>query len=176
MEKLTTLYRFYDGNDNLLYIGITGFMPRRAAQHARKSEWHRFATRVELQHFESRQEALKAETTAIRNEMPAYNIAGSNQHLEDESEHFHNLWMGKLQDPIHKATLTKVEELMATCHTKSPVLDKIMWAFQNAMYELWDEDKLPCIPCRVLANEDILKAAHYRVCRDYENELREASK
>lgn len=176
MEKLTTLYRFFDENDTLLYVGITIFMPQRARQHAKNSEWHRFATRAELEHFESREEALQAESIAIRTERPAYNIAGSSQYAENEITHFHNLWVGNLEDPIHKATLDKVEELMATCNTKSPLLDKIMWAFLNAMYELWDEDKLPCIPCRALANDDILQAAHYRVCTDYENELREAAK
>ena len=66
------VYRFYDRNDVLLYVGCTaGFKPRRAAHKAKK--WYSDVTRVEIKRFKTHREALDAERKAIWEEYPHYN-------------------------------------------------------------------------------------------------------
>lgn len=67
------LYRFYDEDGQLLYVGITRQLGVRWDTHARESAWVRQATRATLEHFDSKTEALVAETAAIVEERPQWN-------------------------------------------------------------------------------------------------------
>ena len=68
-----TLYRLFDRDDNLLYVGIT-FMPgNRFRQHKREKRWWSEVARRETVVFPNRQEAEDAERDAIRAERPIYN-------------------------------------------------------------------------------------------------------
>jgi predicted GIY-YIG superfamily endonuclease len=69
----TSLYRWYDENDALLYVGVSTNVARRAGQHEDKEWWHRVA-RSTVEQFDSRGAALDAEATAIQVERPLYNI------------------------------------------------------------------------------------------------------
>lgn len=69
------LYRFYDIESVLLYIGITAHPYKRWEQHEKRKPWFSqvaVITRSVLPDFES---AVNAERHAIRNERPKYNIA-----------------------------------------------------------------------------------------------------
>ncbi|MDQ6721875.1 MAG: GIY-YIG nuclease family protein [Candidatus Dormibacteraeota bacterium] len=86
---MTTLYRFYDRRGDLLYVGISlGFLIR-WGQHRDKEWWHQIA-RSTLQHFPSRELALAAESLAIRDEHPRFNIKGRGAdetlNLRDEAD------------------------------------------------------------------------------------------
>jgi excinuclease UvrABC nuclease subunit len=70
-----TLYRFYDSNDDLLYVGITKFFEPRLKQHYKNSEWFFETAFVRLEHFKTRREVEDAESYAIKTEQPKYNIA-----------------------------------------------------------------------------------------------------
>jgi excinuclease UvrABC nuclease subunit len=74
----TTLYRLRDEHGKLLYVGIAGNPGRRFEQHADTKAWWPEVARVDLEHFDTRDEALIAETIAIVNEEPAYNIRHGN--------------------------------------------------------------------------------------------------
>jgi predicted GIY-YIG superfamily endonuclease len=69
----TALYRWYDQDDVLLYVGVSTNVARRAGQHEDKEWWHRVA-RSTVEQFESRGAALDAESRAIREERPLFNI------------------------------------------------------------------------------------------------------
>lgn len=74
-SERTALYRLYDVEKRLLYIGITNNPTTRWQQHARtkgESWWSDVATK-ELEWFDSRRDAEKAEVIAIRTEGPPYN-------------------------------------------------------------------------------------------------------
>lgn len=70
----TTLYRLRDIAGRLLYVGIAGNPGRRFDQHAKDKAWWGEVASVNLQHFDSRPEALKAEREAIELELPVYNV------------------------------------------------------------------------------------------------------
>ncbi|QLJ01510.1 GntR family transcriptional regulator [Streptomyces sp. NEAU-sy36] len=71
----TALYRLFDTDDRLLYVGISSEPKARMRDHAaEKSWWGDVATR-DFEWFDSRQEAAEAEIEAIRNEQPLHNHA-----------------------------------------------------------------------------------------------------
>lgn len=73
-KKPTQLYRHYDENGTLLYVGVSISAMLRFSQHKHESSWYRQIKRQEIETFNSRKEALEAETRAIRTEKPLYNI------------------------------------------------------------------------------------------------------
>jgi hypothetical protein len=72
----TTLYRYYDKDWNLLYVGITSSAHGRGVQHSRTAPWWLDVAYATIRHFGSRNTALAAELLAIRSEHPRFNRAG----------------------------------------------------------------------------------------------------
>lgn len=70
----TTLYRHWNANDDLLYVGISLSHTGRLAQHKRNSRWFYQISRVTLEHYDTREEALAAERHAIKTESPVFNV------------------------------------------------------------------------------------------------------
>jgi predicted GIY-YIG superfamily endonuclease len=75
-RQKTTLYRLYDANDVLLYVGISGKWLARMAQHAAGKGWWDDVATVRREAFPTRAEALAAEVQAIRDEGPLHNVRG----------------------------------------------------------------------------------------------------
>ncbi|WP_208903947.1 GIY-YIG nuclease family protein [Streptomyces incarnatus] len=75
----TALYRLYDAEDTLLYVGIAGDPRSRWAQHARDKRdtwWPQVHTR-DVEWFDTREMAEEAELAAILAERPRHNAVGS---------------------------------------------------------------------------------------------------
>lgn len=70
---MTQLYRHFDKDDVLLYVGISLSALVRLNQHRITSDWFDQITTIRVETFSSRQEALKAERLAIQTERPFYN-------------------------------------------------------------------------------------------------------
>lgn len=68
------LYRFYDADSQLLYVGVTGDPHTRWQQHRRRSAWSASAETVSLERYAYEDLALVAERAAIRLEQPLHNI------------------------------------------------------------------------------------------------------
>jgi predicted GIY-YIG superfamily endonuclease len=75
----TYLYRLLNDSGEILYIGITNSPENRLLQHKETKLWFHQAVYVDLEIYETREEALLAERKAIRSERPLYNI----QHNEN---------------------------------------------------------------------------------------------
>lgn len=71
----TSLYRHFDTNGQLLYVGISKGVMARISGHQRDSGWFWDIATITLQTFSTREEALYAEAVAIRDENPKYNKA-----------------------------------------------------------------------------------------------------
>jgi predicted GIY-YIG superfamily endonuclease len=84
-SEKTILYRYFNDNNDLLYIGITKVFGSRLQQHLSKSRWFLEATKVTLEHFESRPIALMAEESAIKSEKPLFNTVHNKSVLKDKS-------------------------------------------------------------------------------------------
>jgi len=68
------LYRHFDKNDKLLYIGISLSTVQRLGQHKHHSGWFKRIARVEIENYSTREEAVQAEREAIQKENPECNI------------------------------------------------------------------------------------------------------
>jgi predicted GIY-YIG superfamily endonuclease len=75
-SKRTALYRLYNANDELLYIGIAFNLTQRYNQHRKTKAWWPEVTRKEICWYETRIVADREERMAIIAEHPRYNIAG----------------------------------------------------------------------------------------------------
>jgi hypothetical protein len=66
------LYRHFNNKDELLYVGISLSAIARLSQH-HDAEWFYQIARVEVQAFDDREAALRAEAFAINDEKPIFN-------------------------------------------------------------------------------------------------------
>ena len=69
---ICALYRHFDKDGVLLYVGISLSAVARLSQH-KDSAWFKEIKKVEIEHYPTRGEALGMEALAIRNENPKYN-------------------------------------------------------------------------------------------------------
>lgn len=67
------VYRHFDENDRLLYIGRSRDPLRRLDQHRFRAKWYRKVKKVTLDWFPTFKAAAKAEADAIRAETPEFN-------------------------------------------------------------------------------------------------------
>lgn len=74
MSERTAVYRFYDKDDVLLYVGVTGDFEVRKSKHALTAKWWPEVARHELEWHSSRLDAFIAEATLIRDERPVHNL------------------------------------------------------------------------------------------------------
>jgi len=70
----TALYRHYDADGALLYVGASGNSFRRLLEHERTKEWAEKVARIELEWFDDAVQAFMAEKAAIAAEKPLHNV------------------------------------------------------------------------------------------------------
>lgn len=73
MSSMYCIYRHFGKNGGLLYIGYSSDLLSRTNGHKNNSRWFIKVTRIEIEHFKTRDDALKAEAKAIIEERPIYN-------------------------------------------------------------------------------------------------------
>lgn len=83
MTTPTVLYRLYGEGGRLLYVGITCGPRDRFKTHHQEKSWWPEVVGATFEHFETRRAALVAESEAIRNEDPYYNVAGRDANETD---------------------------------------------------------------------------------------------
>ena len=78
----TYLYRFFDANDQLLYVGISKTVLARMAQHFATKDWIPNDGCIKWTTYPTRLAAQEAERKAITNEKPKWNIAFNDEQAE----------------------------------------------------------------------------------------------
>jgi hypothetical protein len=76
VNMMEQLYRHFDKEGTLLYIGISYNALCRLTQHKRTAHWFKDITNITIEPFETRKEVEEAELQAIRLEKPKHNIQG----------------------------------------------------------------------------------------------------
>ena len=108
MSDVTTLYEIYDDSDTLLYVGISLSSISRLSRHKADKDWYYDIKRVEMTHYDTREEAERAERLMIKLRAPVYNV------MHNSEPKFHKsriIWLGKtqaaMQASISRVTLDK---------------------------------------------------------------------
>lgn len=81
----TALYRHFDADGQLLYVGISNDALRRLLQHKARAGWYQQIVRVDVQWLGSRELAIAAEADAIRRESPTWNIVHAGNAFRDRA-------------------------------------------------------------------------------------------
>lgn len=74
MTRTWAVYRFFDADGTLLYVGCSGAFVTRMEQHRGERDWFTEIALVQVEHHAKRDLGLAAEATAIRTESPRYNV------------------------------------------------------------------------------------------------------
>lgn len=116
----TVLYRYFDSDNRLLYVGITKNQSRRFSQHNHKAQWIDLIHTATFQHFKTREEAFFAEAQAIKNEKPLYNIAGNEKAIVGNysfvsNDHFLRMFCNSAdqQDELHEEFCCEIQRGIA---------------------------------------------------------------
>src|SRR5918992_405731 len=67
------VYRCFDGEDRLLYVGLSSKVRYRLRDHSRNTPWWGDVARINLTRFDSAFDASRAEAIAITDENPLHN-------------------------------------------------------------------------------------------------------
>jgi predicted GIY-YIG superfamily endonuclease len=128
IQKIT-LYRYFDSDDRLLYVGITGDNTKRQSQHRRNSFWFGEIVSATFEHFDNREDADEAESNAITKEKPMYNIAKRGMLLE-HSPYIHMLYLAGMpyggHDTLHRDFCIKYSELFTSANGNVPEADMVV--------------------------------------------------
>lgn len=68
----TAVYRLFDANDELLYVGMANRPGERWGEHSTRPWWHE-VIRTQIDWYDTREAAAAVEANAIRYEDPRYN-------------------------------------------------------------------------------------------------------
>lgn len=128
------LYRFFDAADGLLYVGISIRAYERFSQHQTSSAWFPEAVKVTFELLPDMDELREAETRAIRDERPRYNVSQNERTREEESEIFARALAGMPSDIVfskkHGGRFVQVKERRDVHrrwhHTRAMILSRLM--------------------------------------------------
>lgn len=105
----TYVYRCYDADDRLIYVGCTVSPVQRMDQHRQTSWWHEQVARTRFIVFPNRDYALSMERQAIADENPRWNVRGRDRALwtadDYRDAHFAMLKKGAAETRVHKLRL-----------------------------------------------------------------------
>lgn len=82
MVEQTSVYKYFDANGVLIYVGITSAGLERNRQHNSSKEWWPFVSSQDVEHFDARSNALIREEGLIKKHCPPFNT----QHNPQQDE------------------------------------------------------------------------------------------
>ena len=104
MKDSTQLYRHFDKDNKLLYVGISVDALDRLQSHRSQAFWFDKIRKITIEDYSTRKEALKAEREAAEKESPIYNIS-----LTDKCKIRHERLSATLnQQPTDEDSLRKI--------------------------------------------------------------------
>lgn len=92
---MTTLYRFLDEREVLLYVGITDDFTRRLKEHEDDKVWFGRVKVIRLREYGSRARAARAEREAIKIEKPLHNRQGNPESVYAQNRRLFDSILGR---------------------------------------------------------------------------------
>ena len=93
----TYLYRLWDENDRLLYIGISKSAIHRLHEHLTEQPWAEQVAKQTIERYATREEAAQAEVEAIQSEVPLHNVVHNRRVTSRQSHRTHVAQHGAYQ-------------------------------------------------------------------------------
>jgi predicted GIY-YIG superfamily endonuclease len=148
---METLYRFFDEQGQLLYVGISNNWTQRLNQHYKDSTFFEKAKHITLSHYETRAEVEEAERKAIETEGALFNKK-FNPDYEDSAAHFQKIkaWVyTKAEaDDKHKGMINELRDLfMSDANWISKKAAPIAYYLFNYLPDWDDEFEMGCDFC-----------------------------
>jgi hypothetical protein len=75
MNDSHVVYRHFDAQGRLLYVGRSNNWADRTRSHRKYSHWFKSVANMSVEHFDTHAQCVAAEAEAIRRERPLFNIA-----------------------------------------------------------------------------------------------------
>lgn len=120
---MTNLYRHFNEDGALLYVGISLSAVNRLSAHSRGAPWFSEIVRIEIEKFDTREAAHDAEKKAIAREKPRHNV----QHVPKPEPVIEKKLEPKQPEAKHTDRLLTFREVHAligsTCRTAHTALN-----------------------------------------------------
>lgn len=135
-DSAASVYRYYDANNLLLYVGYTTQRSRRNFQHSADKIWWQFVSRQEVDHYPSIKEARARELDLIRRFRPPFN----KQHNPD-SEALASAYFELVRSPIGSGRIALIDIMQGNakqlpCNVFSQVATDVIVSAQPQFGEL----------------------------------------
>lgn len=131
-RRTHVLYRAYDENFALLYVGITANPGVRLRKHSEQKWWWGNVSQIQMQHFNSRDALEAAERKAIASESPVFNVQGNQGHRETFLEWYDDsdpdddeagdTWVMEEYAPAPERTASECEEARRSAELMGRIL------------------------------------------------------
>jgi predicted GIY-YIG superfamily endonuclease len=156
--KTQTLYRFYNSDGELLYVGISNTWHRRFHQHEKNAGWFSRVASATFESYDSREAVEAAELSAIQNENPQFNKA-SNPAYETPTDHLQKikLWTysDTKPDQLHATLIRDMKDYISfRPEIKGKQSKWIALAFLETYYEIGPQGFIDCRNCNAMADND----------------------
>lgn len=162
------LYRFFDSQGTLLYVGISGNWMARLKSHAKTADFYSAVAGMTIERFPDRESVVAAELEAIESENPLFNRA-DNPNYRTWQTHFRELLdmaTGKRKPDAQHAELIrrllKPAELFDNFGTGKWLAEH----FPPEWHELWIRENYDCDLCAAVATHPTTHA--WRYCEEEE--------
>lgn len=150
------LYRFFDKDGILLYVGISNTWYQRFHDHERKAGWFSKVASSTFEWHENRESVEAAELLAIKTENPVFNKA-HNPSYETTVDHFAKVKMWTYSDMAvdnaHNQLVASMKDHLAN---KPQIRRKqskwIAMAFLDSYYKIGPLGLIECRNCDAMAN------------------------
>ena len=172
-NKKTGVYKMYDNDHNLLYVGMTASLLSRMSDHVKQKEWFTDVRNISFTWYPTRYQAEIAEKTSIRWDNPKYNKQSVVKNT-DAYKHMESLFgvSDLQQDEFHKNLVKLRLQFAADLQNKNVLCDSgnaFEWSLMNAYdficpKEEWDFE---CQDCVKLASSWWMEEGHGAVCSAY---------
>jgi predicted GIY-YIG superfamily endonuclease len=156
------LYRFYNHDGKLLYVGITNTWYQRFHDHERKAGWFSKVAYSTFEWHENRKSVEAAELQAIRTENPEFNKA-NNPAYETVMDHFAKMkawtFTDTQPDAEHLELINEMKEHLWRIRKKGQS-KWIAMAFIDLYYYLAPKGRIHCRNCHAMANNRNINIWH----------------
>lgn len=134
-----TLYRMFDRDGRLLYVGITLDVAQRFKEHKVVKSWWSEIASITLEHHETRHDVEAAEAAAIAAEQPLFNVqrrrlpesARRLRRLEGAPKH----WFKAIRDIAHLSLSNRGLRIYVERARESGLNpEDLQWALDNPRY------------------------------------------